>query len=209
MQSRWLKRTNGACRIIVFFGGWAIGPAPVAHLTGPEDLLFIDDYRNLDGDLPDLSGYDHRALVAFSFGISAFGHWQAGRTTAFDRRVAINGSLSPIDARTGIPPRTFQRTLDGLTPSSFQNFLGLCCGTETPPPLPFDLPARRAELIATAARGPAPACPWDRIWISDADRIFPPANLARAWEPQADKIRHLDAPHVPFASWTDWEGLLA
>lgn len=209
MQSRWLKRTNGARRVIVFFGGWAIGPAPLAHLTGPEDVLFIDDYRDLDTDLPDLSAYDHRALIAFSFGISAFGHWQAGRANAFDHRVAINGSLSPIDARTGIPPRTFQRTLDGLTPASFQSFLALCYGDETPPPQTFDLPARRAELIATSARGPAPACPWDRIWISSTDRIFPPANLERAWQDQPDRIRRLDAPHLPFAHFQSWQEILA
>ena len=209
MQCRWLKRTEGARRVIVFFGGWAIGPAPLAHLTGPEDVLFVDDYRDLTADLPDLSGYDHKALVAFSFGVCAFGHWQVDRTTAFDRRVAINGSLSPIDARTGIPPRTFQRTLDGLTPDSFQSFLALCSGDETLSPQMFDLPARRAELIATAALGPAPACHWDRIWISSADRIFPPVSLERAWVAQADKVRHLDAPHVPFARWSDWQDLLA
>lgn len=209
MEFHWLKRTEGARRVIVFFGGWAIGPAPLAHLTGSEDVLFAQDYRDLATDLPDLSAYDHRALIAFSFGISAFGHWQAGRTTAFDRHVAINGSLTPIDARTGIPPRTFQRTLDGLSPASFQNFLALCFGTESPPPQPFDLTARRAELIATAARGPAPDCRWDRIWISSADRIFPPANLERAWAGQADKISHLDAPHVPFAQWSDWQDMLA
>lgn len=209
MQSRWLKRTNGARRVIVFFGGWAIDPAPLAHLTGPEDVLFIDDYRDLDTDLPDLSAYDHRALIAFSFGISAFGHWQAGRNLNFDRRVAINGSLSPIDARTGIPPRTFQRTLDGLTPASFQSFLALCSGDETSTLQMFDLPARRAELIATSARGPAPICPWDRIWISSADRIFPPANLDRAWQDQPYNIRRLDAPHLPFAHFQSWQEILA
>ncbi|MCX8509610.1 MAG: DUF452 family protein [Rhodobacteraceae bacterium] len=209
MDFHWLKRTEGARRIIVFFGGWAIGPAPLAHLTGPEDVLFADDYRDLAANLPNLSAYDHRALIAFSFGVGAFGHWQAGRGLSFDRRVAINGSLSPIDTRTGIPPRTFQRTLDGLTPDSFQSFLALCSGDAPPPAQLFDLPARRDELIATATRGPAPACPWDRIWISSTDRIFPPANLARAWEDQPDRIRHLDAPHLPFAQFQSWQEILA
>ena len=145
MQVRWLKQSADASGIIVIFGGWAIGSGVLSHLEGDQDLLFVDDYRTLDSDLPDLSAYSQRTAVAWSFGVAAFAHWLAGRPDIFNRKVAITGSLSPVDRRLGIPPVVFERTVQGLTEESYQGFLALCFG-ETQPRQDIDVDARRAEL---------------------------------------------------------------
>ena len=191
--------------LIVVFGGWAVGPQVFDHLTGPQDILFASDYTDLNADLPDLSGYDRVSLLAWSFGVASYAHWQQGRADPFRRKVAINGSLSPVSRSTGIPPAIFRRTVDTLDAGSFQQFLTRVFGAPHAAH-PLDVAARRAELCAVEARGDAPWMEFDRIWISAADKIFPPTNLARAW--QGQPTRTLDAPHAPFDRFTAWEALL-
>lgn len=208
MDFRWLKQAQGhgpATEAIVVFGGWAIGPQVFAHLAGPQDILFASDYTALEAELPDLSAYDSVALVAWSFGVAAYAHWQQSRPDPFARKVAVNGSLSPVSRNTGIPPAIFRRTVETLDAASFQQFLTRVFGAPQPDQ-PLDVTARRAELLAVEARGDAPHVAFDRVWISSADKIFPPANLARAWEGQP--VRSIDAPHAPFDWFSSWEALL-
>lgn len=206
MKSVWLKQ-DGHRDLIVIFGGWALGAGMFAHLSGSEDVLFVDDYRELD-NLPNLSAYQNRTAVAFSFGVAAFAHLDSATRDQFDRTVAINGSPAPVDRRMGIPPVVYKKTRDGLSHESFQNFTALCYG-EDQPDIPIDLAARAAELEAVQDRGTADCPIFNRIWISQKDRIFPPANLARAFAGQEDIIRSIDAPHVPIAAWDSWQEVIA
>jgi pimeloyl-[acyl-carrier protein] methyl ester esterase len=206
VQQRWLKRQSGATELIVVFGGWAIGPAVFSHLTTSADLLYLSDYTSLEYDLPDFSAYQSRSLVAWSFGVASYGHWQQGRPDPFSRKVALNGSMAPADRQTGIAPKVLQKTIDTLSQDSFQVFLNRCFNAPQPHH-PVDVPARRAELIAIQARGSAATdLSWDRVWISGKDRIFSPANMKRAW-PGATLLP--DAAHVPFSTWSSWDEVLA
>lgn len=205
---KWLRKTENTPDVIVVFGGWAIGPTCFAHLTGAEDVLFVDDFTNLAAELPDLQCYTTRSLVAWSFGVAAYSHSRMGQRQTFDRHIAINGSLTPINTLTGIPPRVFRKTLENLSEQAFQEFLTV--SFDAPRPWqPFNTAARRDELLAIQHRGDAPVCDWDRIWISDRDRIFPPQNLERAWINTPKHIHRINAPHVPFAAWTSWKDLWA
>ncbi len=203
MQLQWLKHT-GAPSLVVVFGGWAVGHAVVSHLSGPQDVLFIDDYRTLDNALPDLSAYVDVSLVAWSFGVASYAHWQADHADPFVRKIALCGSLDPVNRSTGIPPVAFAKTREGLSAASYQMFLTRCFGARQPEAA-IDVAQRRAELDAVADRGAAPDPGFDRIWIAQRDKIFPVANMQRAWGGQACTV--LDAPHVPFAGFDCWEDL--
>ncbi|AHD10316.1 pimeloyl-ACP methyl esterase BioG family protein [Phaeobacter gallaeciensis] len=206
MEFRWLKQTNAAEAIVVF-GGWAVGPDVFDHLKGPQDVLFVSDYRNLDTDLPDLSGCDHVTLLAWSFGVAAYAHWQEGHADPFDRKVAVNGTLAPVDAAHGIPPDVMAKTAEGLSEASFVQFLRRTFNAPQPPRV-IDIDARRAELHAVAARGAAPAVVFDQAWISGRDRIFPSANQHRAWE--GTTIRELPTvAHAPFDHFDSWQALIS
>lgn len=208
MKWSWLRR-SGSDHLIVVFGGWALGSAPFRHLDGPQDVLLAEDYRNLDAALPaEAESYDRRDLIAFSFGVAAFGHWRAQQGESFARRVAVNGTLAPVDRRTGIPPVVMQKTTDTMSVETFQGFLARCHDIPQPDTR-IDVAARKDELECVASRGPAPDTRFDRIWISGNDRIFPPANQCRAWAAQVDGIRRIDAPHVPFHRWENWSEVLA
>ncbi|UWR85314.1 DUF452 family protein [Phaeobacter inhibens] len=206
MEFRWLKRKQ-AGEAIVIFGGWAVGPGVFDHLAGAQDLVFVSDYRSLDVDLPDLSGYDHVTLLAWSFGVAAYAHWQEGRADPFDRKVAVNGTLTPVDETRGIPPAVMVKTAEGLSEQRFAQFLRRTFNTPQPPHA-VDIDARRAELHAVAARGTAPSVHFDQIWIAGRDRIFPPANQHRAWA--GATIRELPAAaHAPFDHFDSWQAMIS
>jgi biotin synthesis protein BioG len=204
MRTEWLLHSGTASEVIVVFGGWAVGPGCVAHLQGPQDVLFVEDYTDLEAELPDLSGYARRRLLAWSFGVSAYAHWQAGRADPFTRKTAIAGTLNPVDRAEGIPPAVLEKTRDTLSEASFATFQRRCFGGPQVL-MQIDVPRKQAELTAVAARGRAPQTAFDRIVIPTRDRIFPPANMARAWVEQEDRVQQIDAPHAPFASWTTWQ----
>ncbi|AUQ67188.1 pimeloyl-ACP methyl esterase BioG family protein [Phaeobacter inhibens] len=206
MEFRWLKRKQ-AGEAIVIFGGWAVGPGVFDHLAGAQDLVFVNDYRSLDVDLPDLSGYDHVTLLAWSFGVAAYAHWQEGRADPFDRKVAVNGTLTPVDEARGIPPAVMAKTAEGLSEQSLAQFLRRTFNAPQPPHA-VDIDARRAELHAVAARGTASVVAFDQVWIAGRDRIFPPKNQHRAWADAT--IRELPAAtHAPFDHFDSWQALIS
>lgn len=205
MNFRWLKQEQSA-EVIVIFGGWAVGPEVFSHLEGAQDLIFVSDYRDLNAELPDLAAYARRSLLAWSFGVASYGHWQQGRPDPFTRKVAVNGSLTPVDRETGVPPIAMRKTMETLTQEAYQLFLARVFGAPRPKAV-IDVAARRAELVAVQERGAAPDPGFDHIWMSDRDKIFPAANLNRAWAGQA--LRTQEGAHMPFDSFSRWEELLA
>lgn len=206
MQYHWLKRGPDASQVIVIFGGWATSPEAFAHLKATADILYISDYRDLATDLPKLHHYETQTLVAWSFGVASYCHWQQDHADTFDRKIAINGSMTPVNRLSGIPPLIMQKTIDTLSYDSFQVFLTRCYGQEQPHQ-PIDVSARKAELIAVQARDYTDVAQnWDKIWISRHDKIFSFANMQRAWP---EPLNILDGPHVPFAAWTSWDEVIA
>lgn len=206
MIHQWLQHSKTASHVIVVFGGWAIGSAVFAHLKTGSDILFVSDYQTLDNALPALDHYQSRSLVAWSFGVASYAYWQQAQPDDFNRKIALNGSLMPINRLQGIPPKIMQKTIDGLSHDSFQKFLTLCHGTEQAIHQ-IDVAQRKAELIAIQTRDYSGLEQnWDKVWLSANDRIFPFANMQRAWR-QPFTVQN--APHVPFAKWVTWGEVLA
>ncbi|KPN62824.1 biotin synthesis protein BioG [Aliiroseovarius crassostreae] len=217
MNARWLTRT-GAPALIILFGGWALGPEPFAPLTGgqardqtgdqtgDQDLLFVDDYRCLDLPPPDRTAYETVTVLAYSFGVASALHWLDQTGFSPDHLVAVNGTPCPADPQKGIRPEVVRATADGLTEASFARFCRRA-GMTAPPQI--DIAPRRDELLAILARGNARPRHFDRIWISAQDRIIPSAAQRQAWAAQADQIREINAPHMPFAPGQTWQGWLS
>lgn len=207
MQVEWLHHSGTADEVIVVFGGWALGIAPIAHLQGEQDVLFVQDYRDLDTSLPDLSGYRSATLIAYSFGVASYAHWQTNHPNAFTRKVAINGTLTPVNRATGIPPVAMRKTIETLSPKAYQLFLSRCYGAAQEE-IQIDVVASKDELLAIEARGDAPLVTFDRIWVAAKDKIMPAANQLRGWQGQEGRIRQIDDPHVPFARWSTWNEVI-
>ncbi len=209
MQMQWLQKREGAHEVLVIFSGWGIGPEAFAHLTTDADILCVSDYRDLTTDLPDLSGYETRNLIAWSFGVAAYALWQQNRVDPFDRKVALCGGMCPVDRDLGILPVAMQKTIGTLSVTSFQIFLRRCYGRAVSYE-PVNITALKAELLAVQARDYSRAeLIWDKAVISRADKIFPVKNLRAAWGGNATDVVETDAPHVPFNAWKTWAEVLA
>lgn len=203
MKRHWLQRGQSD-RLLLVFGGWALGPGVVAGITCQSDLLLVEDYRSLDLAPEVLAPYQHWQALGFSFGVASLLHWLAATQTSPDRLVALNGTAFPCDPQKGIPADRVAATAEGLTEQSFAKFVQRAGGQAG---LQIDLKARGDELRAIAARGGAPERSFDRVWIGRRDRVIPTAAQMRAWAPQQDVVRLFDGPHIPFApiqSWEEW-----
>ncbi len=203
MKARWLNR-SGAPDLILVFGGWALGSTPFAALTGAADVLFVDDYRALNHPTPEISAYETVSVLAYSFGVASALHWLDATRFAPDHLIAVNGTPTPADPEKGIAPELIRATADGLSEASFTRFCRRAGMAETPE---IDIAARREELLAILARGPAKPRRFDRIWIATQDRIIPTAAQRAAWADQSERITEINAPHMPFApeqTWRDW-----
>ncbi|WP_120634197.1 pimeloyl-ACP methyl esterase BioG family protein [Ruegeria sp. EL01] len=204
MKRQWLTR-SGTAELTLVFGGWALGAAPFADLTGDKDLLLVDDYTHLDDPLSELALYDRFDLIAFSFGVASAGHWMSMAGFLPAHLTAVSGTLSPADAEKGIAPDIIRRTADKLCDSSFAKFCRRA-GLQTPAPT-IDINVARAELHAVINRGPAPEHRFDRIWIPKQDWIIPTRAQEAAWKQQRQAIRHIPGSHIPFRagqSWAEW-----
>ena len=204
MRRHWLNRDGGPLLTLVF-GGWALGPALFAPLTGAKDVLVVDDYRTLDDALPEIGDYDDVRLMAYSFGVATAAHWLAAHTLHCTRMAAVNGTLFPVDVERGIAPETVAATADGLNAASFSRFCRRAGAERLVQEIDFG--AAADELRAITVRGAAPDTCFDRVWISDNDRIIPTRAQDAAWAGRDTAIRRIPAAHQPFRAgqtWAEW-----
>ncbi|MTH95232.1 pimeloyl-ACP methyl esterase BioG family protein [Roseibium sp. RKSG952] len=204
MKTRWLKR-QGSSRLILLFGGWATGSSVFESLQGSDDVLVVDDYRHLDLDPAVTDRYDTRSVLAYSFGVVSALHWFHATGYRPDRLVAVNGTPFPSCRDKGIDPDVLVATTNSLSQETLARFFrrcGMIIGNPNP-----DMEGLREELAVIIRRGAAAPLPFDRIWISTADRIIPSKAQTSAWSEQESAIRYINAPHQPFdatQSWEDW-----
>lgn len=207
MNQTWLAKSGlaetGGARLLLVFGGWALGAAPFAGLRGQGDVLLLTDFTDLSAPIPALDRYAELDLLAYSFGVVAAGHWLAAQPRRPARLSAVAGTLFPSDAERGIAPDLIRATAEGLSPTSFAAFARRAGLPDAAPP---DLAAAKAELLATIARGPAPDPGFTRIWITGRDRIIPAKAQETAWAGQPSE--RIDTPHCPFRPGQAWEAWL-
>lgn len=115
-------------QLLLFFAGWAADETPFKQYRPKDmDYMICYDYRTLDFDKSIFDRYRQINVVSWSTGV-----WVGSlilSQTPQDKifSLAFNGSTLLIDNLEGIPVKTYQATLDGLTPVSLQKFLRRMC----------------------------------------------------------------------------------
>ncbi len=203
MQHRFVSQT-GSRRVILFFAGWAMDAAPFEGLRRPGyDIAVFWDYRDLYQDWSILKDYDEVCLVAWSFGVYAASVALAGIERRITLRIAINGTLAPVDRLTGIPPRIFQGTLDSLNERNLYKFNRRMCGSsEAFAAVMEHAPKRNIDELRDELKAMNPVSMfapdqikhWDVALISTDDAIVPCVNQWRAW--QHTTVRMLEGYHL-------------
>lgn len=236
MKQEFIKR-QGARRLLLFFAGWGMDSRPFRAFRpeDDEDYLICYDYRSVDFRRELLEGYAELRIAAWSMGV-----WMADNVWRrywdfFPRlsgTVALNGTLCPIDAQQGIPPRVYDLTLRGMkTEADVQNFYRRMCSNEEEyrrfaehcPCRPVEELRQELAALRTLTALPEGSCPdkaaglpWSKAYIGRADRIFPPQAQQLAWRTMG-VVEELACGHWPFsvgrflnaAGETEWRLLFA
>ena len=205
MIQKFLKK-EGRPSLLLIFGGWGTWPGLFSGYSYPEgsDVLLCCDYRSLDFDAGLLTGYGSVDLVAWSMGVWTAAHVLSGtglEACPLRRRIAVNGTMYPVDDLRGIPARVFEGTLERMSRPVLDKFVRRMCGknleeylSRRPERSPEELKDELAALY-TAVKGSGVCCDfrWDVAVIGREDMIFPAENQRRAWT--GIRTAEMDAPH--------------
>lgn len=196
---------NGSRRLILIYAGWAMDAAPFRGLSRPGyDIAVLWDYRDFGLDWSFTGRYVEICIVAWSLGVYAAAVSTAPIQGKITKRIAVNGTLTPVDRRYGIPPVVFAGTADHLDERNLQKFYRRVCGSMAAyRAFSVNMPSRDIDGLVDELRmfltPPLFSMPVDKRWdlavICSDDAIFPPVNQWRAW--QGTPIRMLEGAHLP------------
>ena len=223
-------RRSGSPTLELFFAGWGMDSRPFAWAadsphTANCDFAVCYDYTHLNfpgaeshGPVAagenwaraDVCRYSEVRVRAWSLGVYAASLVLPGMGCTISSAVAINGTLCPVDDELGIPLAVYDATAASLSAESLERFNRRMCGAhravfEARRPL-RSVDSLRAELLhirdCAADRGRAQFAGWTKAVLSSRDRIFPIANMRRAWA--ETPMLELDEPHympdIPFVT---------
>lgn len=198
-----IKNDNSS--LLLVFGGWGTWTGLFSEVPFLEgyDVLLCYDYRTMDFDLSVLSGYGTVRLIAWSMGVWVASRVLAGADMRWEKRIAVNGTLTPVDDLRGIPVAVFNGTLDNMSGPVLTKFNRRMCGKD----LAWYVsrgPGRSAEELkeelsalkeAVGASGDALSFMWDVAIVGSKDLIFPAENQLRAWDVCAVEAVEVDCAH--------------
>jgi biotin synthesis protein BioG len=225
MQTVWLRK-EGAEKLLLLFNGWGMDGRIGDYLLGQSlsekfamDLLLCCDYRNLELDnmvMEEIAHYNHITVVAWSFGV-----WAAQQTTLppIAEAIAINGTISPLDANKGIRPDVFQATLSTWSEENRHRFNRRMCGTREALDLftsmsPYRSAVDQQEELARlqehvqAAGTTTTAWCYNHAIIGGRDLVFPARQQSAAWQGVPQTLI-ADMPHFPFLHFKNLQEVLA
>jgi pimeloyl-[acyl-carrier protein] methyl ester esterase len=218
MKTLWLHK-NGRDRLLVFCNGWGMDGCPFLPLPAEAcDVLMFYNYKdfNVDIDLPlVLESYTEAHLVSWSMGVWVGQHLFSQKAGQFKRKIALNGTLCPIDDLYGIPVATFSATLENFNVSTRLKFYHrMCRGHDTLSTFLSHQPERDIEdqrdelghLLQQMDCIRSEASIYSDVVIAEKDFIQPTANQCRFW--QQKKIHLVDGYHFLFYRWNSWDEVI-
>lgn len=218
MQYNFLHRQPRQ-KLLVFLNGWGMDEQPLSPLlTTRYDVLVVYDYTHLREDtgiLKLLEEYQERVLIAWSMGVLAGQLLFSGDKDLFNHRIAINGTLCPIDNDFGIPLDNYRGTLAQFNETSRLKFYRRMCRQKGIVKTFLENMPRRSlqnQREELAYFWEQKNCLeqeqsiYDDVIVSSQDFIVPTANQVRYWE--GSRIIMVEAPHFPFYDWTYWDDIV-
>lgn len=191
MKLEFLKR-EGNDRLILIFAGWSTGASFYSGIDRQGwDVAVASGYSDLAFDTDALKCYATVYVFAWSLGV-----WAAGRVlpkSMVTHAVAVNGTPYPCHDTLGIPQAIFHGTMENLDERNLRKFRRRMAADsnqwreieEKISGIADDIDLLKSELgfIAreNASATSVSAFEWSRVYISDNDRIIPPANQLNAW----------------------------
>ncbi len=217
MQKKWLNK-DGNSTCILFFNGWGMDEHAINHLdTNGFDLCMFYNYRNFNFSEDEFTGYKKLHLISWSMGVWASAQIFKDTPMSFAKSIAINGTLSPIDARNGIQPRVFEMTLESWNDRNRKKFnLRMMGGNEKYEQLIHRLPHRRASeqkeelefLHKEITTGERQYFKFSTVLIGRDDMVFTAKNQWNYWTAKTKVVEH-NLAHYPFTGFLSWNEIVS
>ncbi len=218
MKSKWIQQDNKKY-LIVFCTGWGMDVTPFIPVPSRSfDILMCFNYADEDNK-PDIfllsQQYEKVILLGWSMGVY-FGqvHFEADKSL-FEKTIALNGTLKPIDDSFGIPQDIFRGTLDRMNEQTLLRFYKRMCKPADVLRKYLDYrPSRTIEdqhkelefIYYQNFYEKIENTFYTHVIISDKDLIVPTANQLRFWEDSNTKM--IKTSHFPFYSFRSWDDLI-
>ncbi len=205
---------NKSDKLIVFFCGWAMDEKPFECLSSENfDVLFVYDYSSLDLDF-DFSNHKAFYLIAFSYGV--FIAQLTKNLPPFIYKLAINGTLKPIDKICGINPKIFEMTLSAISEESIIKFYSKMFDND----LDYEyflnhMPSRESasckleleKIKEYSLELKEAAFEYDETIISSSDKIFPAKSQINYWS--FSKVTNVEAGHFLFYKYKTFDEIMS
>lgn len=205
---------NNSDKIIVLFCGWAVDEKPFRIFNDSKyDVLCVFDYSDITFSF-DFSKYKYKYLIAFSYGVFISSLiWNNFKN--FDKKIALNGTLKPVDKDFGIAPKIFNLTLKSLNEESlkkfytrmFDNNLDAEYFIENIPSVsPENAEKELENIYKISLENIKSEAFFDKIYVSDSDKIIPKKSQLNFWEGQNTEI--INAGHFLFYKFNSLADIL-
>lgn len=207
-------RDNNSNNLLIFLLGWGLDEKPFKSLDfGDFDILFVYDYSSLELEF-DFSKYEKRVLLSFSYGVFMASVIK-DKLPKFDFKMAVNGTLKPIDREFGISPKVFDLTLSSVSDESMKKFYSRMFDGD------FDAEYFRKNLPDRDSNGCKTELSqiqkyieeasdnyfnFDKVIVSTGDKIIPAKNQLNFWKNV--ELREVNAGHFLFYKFKDFNEII-
>lgn len=210
MEYFWLNKKNND-KLILIFNGWGMNETPYNTLKCLDyDVLILSDYRNFNLDIEKLiEGYKEKYLICWSMGVYVAGYYDKILNN-FKRKIAINGTGLIVDNNFGIPEKIYDVTVKFLSESSLDKFIKNMFKDGTLNPnikITRNISELKEELIKIKNLKINGKINYDKVIISNMDRIIPSKNQFAYWKDRAE-ILEIQSTHCPFEKFQTFEEIL-
>ena len=217
MKTSWLNKQNKKS-LIVFLAGWSFDENPFKTLEAYDyDVLFVYDYNDMEipKEFETFNNYENKILIAWSMGVYVAFKLR-NLFDNFDKKIAINGTVTPVDDNFGIPVKIFELTLKhaqkGLEGKFYQNVFLNQVEYEKYIKNPVQRPIenRVSELENLYSLIKNDSCKkaekfYDYALVSEYDRIIPTQNQNESHKRNLTQVITLPFGHNPFYNFNDWD----
>ena len=222
MKAHWLNRQNNK-NLIVFFAGWSFDYNPFCNHPecGDNDLLMIYDYNNMDipDELKTLNNYESKILAAWSMGVFT-AYLNRVLFEDFNKKIAVNGTITPVDDKFGIPVKIFELTLkhaaSGLGgkfyKNVFQTFKEYEEYLKNPVQRSIENRVEELENLYDLIRQQPADFDGEKFYdcavVCQNDKIIPSANQSASHNKNNVPVISLDCGHFPFYNFSKWDEII-
>lgn len=215
MKACWLNKKDNK-NLIVFFAGWSFDENPFKVFDcGENDVLFIYDYNSVESlnEFSAFEQYQNKTLIAWSMGVFTAYNLRENFKN-FNLKIAVNGTVQPVDNEFGIPVKTFELTLKHASVGLGGKFYKNVFKTEEEfnkymrNPVQRSIEDRVSELENLYSRIKSEEITveefYDYAVVSEFDKIIPSKNQRNSHEKTKVSVVDLQNGHFPFYNFNSW-----